>query len=278
MRFDSAKPIHGAFFIVKLCSVISLKLPNWLWGAILIGACILVFTSIRGCNQGHAAIAASGKWKKSNDSLIKVAKDLTQVISDTKKEYGDSLDFINGQLSLKNDQLITTKYSLDSADKRITSLLLRYKPIIPNSDTTDTTVPNGFITDCNDCFTELSNGQQKVKLYLSQLDSVKQVTSEKSWLQEKRIIQLSQQNTQLTGTLQDCLDVSKAAQKVLAPHGQLFFSWNVLWVPYLPTMAGMGLMYQNKYKLQIGVRGMFGRYGSGFETEVNMPLSLKRNR
>lgn len=258
--------------------MISLKLPNWLWGAILIGVCVLIFLLIRGCNQESVPVAVTDKWKKSTDSLTKVTKDLKQVISDTKKQYQDSLDFVNGKLALTENQLIATKYQLDSADKRVTSLVLRYKPIQPNKDTSITAVPNTYIDDCANCFTELSNGQQKVKLYLSQLDSVKEVTDQKIWLQDKRIIQLSQENIQLAGTLQNCLEVSKSAEKVLAPHGQLYFSWAVLWVPYLPTMAGMGLMYQNKYRLQIGVRGMFGRYGSGFETEVNMPLSLKRNR
>lgn len=254
---------------------IQIKQP-WKVYAVLIALGIILFASIRGCHQGQASVAVAEKWHRSTDSLSNVTKILKVVIDSTKKSYQDSLDFVNGQLALKNNQLVYTKYSLDSADQRITILINKYKDIQPATDTSVTTVPNEYVNECHDCFTELKGGQAKVKLYLSQLDSVKQVTQTKLNLQQNRINQLNQQNTQLAGTLQDCLEVSKAAEKKLAPHGQLFFSWSVLWVPYIPTMAGVGLMYQNKYKLQIGVRGMFGRYGNGFETEVNMPLSLKR--
>lgn len=254
----------------------TLKIKPWKIYATLIALGILLFASIRGCHQGQASVAVAEKWHRSTDSLSNVTKILKVTIDSTKKSYQDSLDFVNGQLALRNNQLVSTKYSLDSADQRITVLLNKYQPIQANVDTNVTLVPNPYIEECSQCFAELSNGQQKVKLYLSQLDSVKQVTQNKLNLQQNRINQLDQQNAQLSGTLQDCLEVSKAAEKKLAPQGQLFFSWSVLWVPYLPTMAGIGLMYQNKYRLQIGLRGMFGRYGNGFETEVNMPLSLKR--
>ncbi|HZI69679.1 MAG TPA: hypothetical protein VFD60_00815 [Nitrososphaeraceae archaeon] len=254
----------------------TLQIKPWLKYATLIALGILLIASIRGCHQGQASVAAAEKWHRSTDSLNNVTKILKVIIDSTKKSYQDSLDFVNGQLALAKNQLIATKYLLDSADSRITALRGRYRPIQPNADTSITTVPNDYIANCADCFTELSNGQAKVKQYMGQIDDLNKSYQSKINLQQNRINQLDQQNAQLSGTLQDCLEVSKAAEKKLAPHGQLFFSWSVLWVPYIPTMAGVGLMYQNKYKLQIGVRGMFGRYGNGFETEVNMPLSLKR--
>lgn len=259
----------------------TVKIPSWLIFAIFIGVGVLIFASIRGCNQGQQAVAEASQLKQSNIKLVQDTTCLAKERDSTKKSYQDSLDFINGQLALKDNQLLSTRVSLDSADKRITILINKHQDIQPSKDTTFTKVPNEFVSanefvsDCHDCFTELEGGQRKVKLYLSQLDSVKKVASEKEWLQEKRIIQLSQQNTQLAGTLQDCISISQRAEKQLAPHGQFFFSWSVLWMP-LPTMAGMGIMYQSKRRLQIGVRGMFGNYGSGFETEVNMPLSFKK--
>lgn len=254
----------------------TLKIPSWLIFAVLIGAGILIFAGIRGCNQGQQAVAESIQWKQSNIKLVQDTTRLANERDSTKKIYQDSLDFVNGQLSLRENQLTARVLQLDSADKRITDLRARYQAVIPNKDTSITTVSNEYIANCADCFAELSNGQEKVKTYMAQIDNLNQSYQSKINLQQNRINQLDKQNTQLAGTLHDCIDASQRAEKKLAPHGQFYFSWSVLWVPLLPKMAGIGLMYQNKYRLQIGVRGMFGQYGNGFETEVNMPLSLKR--
>lgn len=253
----------------------TLKIPSWLIFAIFIGAGILIFSCIRGCNQGQSAVAEATQLKQNNIKLVQDTARLAKERDSLKRIYQDSLEFVNGQWLLAKDQIVSTKYQLDSADKRITTLKARYQPVEPSKDTSITTVSNEYIENCAGCFAELSNGQEKVKQYMAQIDNLNQSYQSKINLQQNRINQLDKQNTQLAGTLQDCIEISKTAEKKLAPHGQLFFSWSVLWMP-LPTMAGMGVMYQSKRKLQIGVRGMFGNYGSGFETEVNMPLSLKR--
>jgi hypothetical protein len=253
---------------------VTIKIKPWLIYATLIALGVLLFASMRGCHQGQSAVAASIAFGRANDSLINVTKILRVVIDSTKKGYQDSLDFVNGQLALKNNQLVSTKYSLDSADQRITALIDKHKDIQPNKDTTVTIVPNNFITECHECFTELKGGQEKVKLYISQLDSVKQVTQNKLNLQQNRINQLDQQNIQLSGTLQDCLEISKTAQKKLAPHGMLYFSWNLLWQTYWPHGFGMGLIYRNKYNVEWGGKYYFTNSGSMVETEVNLPLTF----
>lgn len=252
----------------------TVKIPSWLIFAIFIGVGVLIFASIRGCNQGQQAVAEASQLKQSNIKLVQDTTRLAKERDSTKKAYQDSLDFINGQLALRENQLTARIMQLDSADKRITELRARYQPVIPNKDTSITTVSNDYIANCADCFAELSNGQEKVKQYMAQIDNLNQSYQSKINLQQNRINQLDKQNTQLSGALRDCIEVSKTAENKLAPRGQLFFSWSVLWMP-LPTMAGIGLMYQNKHRLQIGIRGMFGQYGNGVETEVNMPLSLK---
>lgn len=259
----------------------TIKIPSWLIFSVLIGLCILIFLTIRGCNQGHLTVAAADQLIKDNKRLISDSAILAHERDSTKKAYQDSLELVNGALSIKINQLLATKYQLDSADQRITKLLLEYKSrnasvwIEKANKDTSVTVPSEFVNECSQCFYELSNGQQKVKLYLSQLDSVKANAQTKLNLQEKRINQLGQQNTQLASTLQDCISISKTTEKKLAPHGQLYFSWGVLWSPY-PVAGGLGFVYQNKYKLSYGVKWYYGHYGQMIETEVNMPLSLKR--
>lgn len=253
----------------------TIKIHSWLIFAVLIGAGILIFACIRGCNQGQQAVAESIQWKQENTKLVHDTARLAQERDSLKRIYQDSLEFVNGQWLLAKNQTVATRYQLDSADKRITELRARYQAVIPNKDTSVTTVSNDYIANCADCFAELSNGQEKVKTYIAQIDNLNQSYQSKINLQQSRINQLDKQNTQLAGTLHDCIDASQRAEKKLSPHGQLFFSWNVLWLP-LPKMAGVGFMYENNRKVQFGLRGMFGQYGNGVETEVNMPLSLKR--
>lgn len=255
----------------------SFKIPTWLKFSLLIGLGISIVLLMRGgCGQGKLTIAEAVQFKNDIKRLVQDSARLAKERDSTKKAYQDSLDFANGQLALRENQLTARIMQLDSADKRITALRAKYQPVQPSKDTSITTVQNSYIENCADCFAELSNGQEKVKQYMAQIDNLNKAYQSKINLQQNRINQLDKQNTQLAGTLQDCIEISKAAEKKLSPHGQLFFSWSVLWVPLLPKMAGVGLMYQNKYRLQVGIRGMFGQYGNGFETEVNMPLSFKR--
>ena len=254
----------------------TLKIPSWLIFAVLIGAGILIFACIRGCNQGQQAVAEANQFKQSNIKLVQDTARLAKERDSTKKAYQDSLDFINGQLALRENQLTARIMQLDSADKRITELRARYQPVIPNKDTSITTVSNDYIANCADCFAELSNGQEKVKQYMAQIDNLNQSYQSKINLQQNRINQLDQQNTQLAKTIHDCISISQKSERQLAPHGQLFFSWAVLWHPS-PSEAGLGFTYQNKYRLQWGVKWYYGHYGQMIETEVNMPLSLKRN-
>lgn len=255
----------------------SFKIPTWLKYLLLIGLGIGIVLLMRnGCGQGKLTVAEAIQLKKDNKRLVQDSTRLAKERDSLKRIYEDSLDFVNGQWLLAKNQTVATRYQLDSADKRITDLRAKYQAIQPSTDTSVTMVPNEYLSNCADCFAELSNGQEKVKTYMAQIDNLNQSYQSKINLQQNRINQLDKQNTQLAGTLHDCIDASQRAEKKLAPHGQFYFSWSVLWVPLLPKMAGIGLMYQNKYRLQIGVRGMFGQYGNGFETEVNMPLSLKR--
>ena len=257
-------------------NISSFKMPTWLKYLLLIGLGVGIVLLMRnGCGQGKLTVAEAIQLKKDIKNLVQDTLRITKEKDSLKRIYEDSLDFVNGQWLLAKNQTVATRYQLDSADRRITELRARYQAVQPSTDTSVTVVPNGYINNCVDCFAELSNGQEKVKQYMAQIDNLNQSYQSKINLQQNRINQLDKQNTQLAGTLQDCISISQRAEKQLAPHGQFFFSWSVLWMP-LPTMAGMGIMYQSKRKLQIGVRGMFGNYGSGFETEVNMPLSFKR--
>jgi len=252
--------IHPAFATIFLAAII-----------------ILLFTLIRGCNNSRQALALNKELQIKNDSLaaqviIKKTENLKN-----KKEYDIQLEVVNGQVEIKDNQLARTETELDAANKRINVLLANHRDIKPSADTSITVVPNAYIEECSGCFNELQNGQQLVKKYRSDMDQLKLSYLNKDKLQTNRINQQEQEKSRLSKTLQDCIEISKKAQSALAPKGQLYFSWGVLWAP-LPKMAGIGLMYQSKRKLQYGAKGYWGVYGTMIETQMNLPLSLRGRR
>lgn len=242
---------------------------------VLIVLLFLIGLLIKGCHQNRQAIAFNKDLKIANDSLAaEVIKGKVELL-ENKRDYDIKLEVANGQVELKDNQLTKTGDELEAANKRINILLANHHDISPNPDTSVTTVPNAYIEECSGCFNELQNGQQLVKKYKSDVEQLQWSYTKKDILQSQRIAQQEQEKSNLVKSLQDCMDISKAAQKAGAPHGQLYFSWGVQFAP-LPKMAAIGLLYQNKHKLIYGAKGWFGAYGTMVEANMNMPLSFKR--
>lgn len=243
--------------------------------AALVVMFVLLLLLMKGCSNSRQAIAENNKLKIANDSLAAEIIQTKVELLKNKKDYDSQLEVVNGQLELKDNQLVKTGDELDEANKRINILLAKHKDITPSTDTSVTVVPNDFVIDCNGCFTELQNGQKLVQKYKSDVDQLQWAYAKKDIIQSQRISQQEQEKAKLTKTLQDCMEISKAAQRLGEPHGQLYFSWGVQFAP-LPKMAGVGLLYQNKHKLIYGAKGWFGAYGTMVEANMNMPLSFKR--
>jgi hypothetical protein len=254
---------------------VQLKIHPALATILIAGIIILIFALIKGCSNNRQVIAVNQELKTKNDSLQKrITKDSIQ-FSDNKKEYKISLELANWQVEIRDNQLAKTSVELDAANKRINILLDKHKEITPDSDTSHTYVPNDFIVDCNGCFTELENGQKLVQQYRLDNEQLKFSLRVKDKLQTDRIGQQEQEKAKLSKSLQDCMEISKKAQNASAPKGQLYFSWDVLWNPW-PSSAGVGLMYQTKYRVQYGATWYYGRYGQMIQTQMNLPLSIKR--
>jgi hypothetical protein len=256
---------------------VQLKLHPAFATILIAGIIILVFTFIRGCNNSRQAIALNKELIIKNDSLAAQVIREKIINLENKKEYEIKLEVANGQVEIKENQVARTEADLNAANKRINILLAKHHDISPSDDTSITVVPNEFINDCNGCFTELENGQKLVQQYKIDNDQLKLSLRVKDKLQTDRIGQQEQEKAKLVKSLNDCMTLSKSAQKAAEPHGQLYFSWNVIWSP-LPIGASIGLAYQNKHKLQYGLRGGYGTFGKYVETEMNLPLSLRRKR
>jgi hypothetical protein len=247
-----------------------IKLPNWLKFTILIGFGILLLAYIRGCrnNQHNGALVVNYEARINDliEDSIETAKKLI--------ENDKQMEVLEGQLSLSNNKLLFLDENLGKANDRITILLKKHVPINPSLDTNVTLVPNIYLDDCADCFTELSNGQKLVIQYKAEKENQFNLLSGKINLKDNRIRDLETANVKLTSNYRSLIDSSKRFQDKLKPHGRLYLSWGVLFAPW-PTAAGAGLMYQNKRNMIYGMKWYYGDKGHMGELNLNFPLSLR---
>jgi hypothetical protein len=244
---------------------------------VLILACIIIFSIIRGCNNNKTAVAESTILKQQNDSLRK--KNISDSIewADKENDYKIASQLQDDQITIQLIVDSALRDSLDKVNHNIASLIARYKPIKPNKDTSATMVPNEYIADCSECFGQLSNGRELVKRAYNQRDSLDQSYKSKINLQAKRINELGQQNKNLQATLTDAFEIAKKEEQKFAPRRILYFSPSILiWDGPLPRAIGAGFLYQDKQKRIVGAHVYGSEIGTLYEANVALPLSFKR--
>ena len=247
----------------------TLTINKWLIVAILVGVVVLVFALVRGCQNGKKLASINIDYDGKISQLKKNAiEDLKQLTA-----YRDTMQFLDGQLSLSKNKELFLNEDLGKANDRISILLKKHVPIKPSSDTSMTWAPNEFINECAECFHELKNGQQLVKKYKAEKENQEQICIEKLNVKDNRINHLEKANKEVTSSYMALIDITKDAN---TRRRMLYFSYGILWSAYVPKMGGMGLMYQDKRLRQYGVKAYFGAYKPMLETQVNMPLSFKK--
>lgn len=249
----------------------SLKINPLVVVAVLVGIVVLVFAFVRGCQNGKKAASLVIDYQGRIDKLAQDSTDLANHLS----ESGDTIKVLNGLLSLTDNRLLSLNENLDKANDRISILLRKHVPIKPSLDTSITTVPNIYIEECAECFSELSDGRDSVKKYRAERDNQEQIYKSKLSVKDNSINYLEKANKVLTSSYKSLIDSAKKVQDVLKPRGRLYLSWSVLWRPW-PIAAGGGLMYQNRRNLIFGLRGYYGPDGTTVETSMNFPLSFKK--
>lgn len=244
---------------------------NWVILGLLIGIGLLVFAIYRGCqNIRNSAtnINLSVRLKKLEYDSVKNAFD--------KEVYQQTIEYQEGQLSLSTNKIAALTFGLDSANGRITALLKRYKPVVANTDTSITTVPNAFIADCSDCFTELKNGQQLVLKYKAEKDNQEYQYKSQIKTKDNRIKSLELINTGVTKSYKSLLDSAGKLNARSEIRRTLYLKLGMLSINQtLPNSAGVGLVYQDKMKRLFGVGYYVSPFGSIYSADIAFPLSLK---
>lgn len=236
---------------------------------ILIVIGVLAIALIRGCQNETKVASALIDTQGRIDKLKQDSSDLANKLA----ANADTAKLLEGQLSLSKNKEIALSENLDKANDRISILLRKHIPIKPSpSDTGIITVPMEYVNECADCFTELENGVQLVRKYKAEKDNQDQIYKSQLGVKDNRIKALELYNTDIEKDYKSLLDSTGTSKR----KGMMYFSFGVLWTAYVPRSAGVGLMYQDKRLRQYGVKGYFGAHKPVIETQVNLPLSLRK--
>ena len=253
------------------------KINPVLAGAILIGLFFLIFSFVKGCKNSKSVVAENAVLRDSINQLSKEYLALQKVNKENLDNYHHSLEYANGLVDLRDNQLQASRADLVAANLRADDLQRRYNSIQPDDDTTHTMVPNEFIEDCSECFDALDNQTKASRILLNKYDSAQSAHRAKESLQQSRINQQQEENRLLSGTLSDCLEAAKRQGDLLEPRGKLYVSMSVLWAP-LPSAIGVGLSYQDKRGRMYGAKVYASEWGTIYESGLYFPLSLKKRQ
>lgn len=253
----------------------TIKISPYLIILVLVVTALLLLGVIKGCNNTRSAVADN----EIKSGIIARLKSDSLKADSAVREYEFKLDLQDGQIELWQNRFFSNEDSLDAARGRIDGLitmhntLLKKIPLlyVPRADTSNVYVPGEYVDQCEGCFGELNRSRYLVLAYKISADSLTEALKQKNKIDSAQLKYVTDQNAGFRTDLNTALSLATKNQ----PRGSLYVSWGVFWNP-LPSAAGMGLMYQSKYKVGYALRWYYGKYGSMMETELNLPLSFKK--
>jgi hypothetical protein len=252
-----------------------IQIPGWLIAILFILLGLLILSLIRGCNNQQGAAIAKINYE---DRIKKLLADSSEN-ANNEKQYNIQTEFQAAQLEQINDSVSSLNEDLSRANDRIATLQKKRIQVTPNPDTSATLVPNEFIAQYGDCFTELHKGQQLVMRYKAAKDSQEIIYKELLSTKDQRISFLNNYTTQLSGQYQSLLDSSKRVQHLLEQRRTFYFKLGILSINQtLPNSGGAGLIYQDKMKRLFSIGYYLSPYGSIYQFEGAIPLSLIKRK
>jgi hypothetical protein len=253
----------------------TVKLNPYLLLAISVGLFLLIFGTIRSCNNTKNAISKSDNLEERNAALLKDSAEW----ADQATQYETQSEVQDGLIAIKDNQLQEKGDSLDAANARISALLMKHKPIKASEDTSITTVPNEYINDCEGCFSELSREHKIALDYKMASESVRREYMRRKTSDSIRISKLSFKNADLFGNLKSALSSIDSANERSKPSGKVLFSVSTLLInANIPNAIGGGLAYQDRYNRIYSIKYFASKYGSIKQADIFIPISFKRKR
>jgi hypothetical protein len=244
---------------------------------LIAGIIILLFLLVKGCKQSKLRLQVNERSVLITDSISKVLIQLKKDSAENEKKYNDTLEFINGQYALAQEQKLRYADQLDNAKDTIKKLIAKYKSG-KYTDTAEVVVPHEFVADCQDCFSRLERQSTTLEFYERAVFKADSIIMVKDKNYQNRIKKVEQERDGAFKLAETSNEEHKKSISKLAPRRLVLFSWNVLSNPW-PCAVGIGGIYQDKRNRQFGVKKYIGNIPNAkkaWELEVNMPLSFKK--
>lgn len=251
----------------------TLKINPWLATAIMAGILIMAFALFRGCRQSKIQVAATEKITHIADSALALLKETKAHDDSTEQDFKDSLAFERGQKELALAQKERTEDSLDKILLQNKDLIARHH-LADYNDTATIIVPNGYVQDCEECFTKLDKTTTLSLKYKDDVNNLERKWTDQNNLFTKRFKQLEDEKTSFYNKMNSLAKEGKDAADKLTPHGRLYLSWAVVCGPW-PKMAGAGFLYQTKYNMMYEANWLYGSQGHMVYASMKFPLSIK---
>lgn len=236
-----------------------------------IAVILFCFSYIRTCNQNTNQSESISLLKN------KAAADSIDAVNNL-KEFTKEIVSIKSERDSVHQLKKSIEDSLDDANKIINKLLARYKPMKVDNDTGNTYVPNDFITDCSECFTELPHYQNLANKYRRQVHVEDSVHKKQDTIYEKRIAQLGKEKAAIAFNLNERLNTKSSRDT--ETKGILFGSISALsFNNLLPNGLGIGLIYQDNKQKQYGANIFNTTQGPIYMVNVSAPfIKFKRRK
>lgn len=255
----------------------TIKLHPFVLIALLLGIVIILFLLVRGCKHSENKDIENIVLKEALDSIaLKNERDSMAAVQH-EKYYADSLQFVNGELSLQIVKREATEEKLLATTNNAAFWKQKYQSVKPDNDTSVTMVPNEFIADAHDCFDEVEKKNQLIKRYVRENHEIDSTNRIKERIQTNRIRQLGQERDAANLNLNECLTTAKRQLEISKPRRKVFVSLGLIGErDYLIMGLGAGGFYMDKKEKMFGGNIYGTNRGPYVTANIMMPLSFKR--
>jgi len=241
--------------------------------AVLIGALIMVVMLVRGCKETRRVNQANELLQATKDSISNILIRSKAHSDSSKKAYEERIEFEQGQKELALAQKERTENDLSALNKQVAAIIDKYK-YSKYTDTNAVTVPNEYVANCHDCFTQLESQNSLFNKYKKNVNDLTSKWDQQDNIYKNRINELGAEKKLLSDSIGILNESQQKNIKQLEPHRKMYLSGGVLWHPW-PWGVGAGLLYKNKKDVIWGAKWYYSSQGQLIETTINFPLSLR---
>lgn len=210
-------------------------------------------------------------------------QDLENAIKQAESKYVDSINFINGQLSLKeeqvffqNDKVISLEFKIDSLTTahNVTKKKLRPAPVGDIiSDTGFVLAPNEYVNECEECFSTMATYKKENIQLRFERDGYDTLMRWQSQIHENRIVTLQKERDEFKRAFYN--SESKKSDCNITRKIKLS-AMGMLSDPFLPKGGGGGLIYEDKKFNEYGGHVLLTDRGPMYLFHFAKTISLRK--